>query len=72
MPPPGGEVEQQKFEEDFIIFSEFSEQVGPVPIVSPSALGCCCQLVGDRTRVIEQALYGFLALLVTEIWCVCV
>lgn len=35
MPPPGGEAEPPpKFEKDFIIVSEFSEQVGPVPIVS--------------------------------------
>lgn len=37
MPPPGADGEAQKkakFDKDFIIVSEFSEQVGPIPIVS--------------------------------------
>lgn len=37
MPLPGAENEgskKPKFEKDFIVLSEFSEQVGPIPIVS--------------------------------------
>ena len=37
MPLPGAENDgskKPKFEKDFIILSEFSEQVGPIPIVS--------------------------------------
>lgn len=40
MPLPGAENEgskKPKFEKDFIVLSEFSEQVGPIPIVSNNA-----------------------------------
>ena len=46
MPQPGSEGEQQrrpKFERDFIIVSEFSEQVGPIPIVSDNAMRMASQ-----------------------------
>ena len=46
MPPPGADGEAQKkakFEKDFVIISEFSEQVGPIPIVSGQGyyIQCC-------------------------------
>ena len=42
MPLPGAENEgskKPKFEKDFIVLSEFSEQVGPIPIVSKRRSG---------------------------------
>lgn len=40
--PPGVEPEQPKFERDFIMLSEFSELVGPVPVVSLSVMLLFC------------------------------
>ena len=31
----GDTTKKPKFDKDFIVLSEFSEQVGPVPLVSP-------------------------------------
>ena len=59
MPPPGADGEAQKkakFEKDFIIVSEFSEQVGPIPIVSACFIAHECYVAIDRS-VSNVAMY---------------
>ena len=61
MPPPGAENDapkKAKFEKDFIVLSEFSEQVGPIPIVSEHEGSGVGEPYTSFSDLIEQPWWG--------------